>query len=1069
MERKLIMALVLMVLSLGTALAQTPVTGTVVSQDDGEPVIGATVRVVGSSNIGTVTDADGKFSLTLPSGKKELKVSYVGMEDKTVTVKAKTIRIALTSNQEALDEVIVVAYGTAKKSAFTGSAGEIKSEDISAHVTSTGTSALVGKVAGIQATSSSGEPGSAPTIRIRGIGSLNASSQPLYIVDGTPYEADIANINPNDIESISVLKDASASAIYGARGANGVVIITTKKAKKGQDAKITLDAKWGSNSRLIPQYDVISDAGEYYETFYRAMFNSQYYNGSTAAEAYAYADANLFNANNGGLDMNVYTVPDGEKLIGTNFKLNPNATLGRVDGDSYYIPDDWYDETFHSSFRQEYNVSVSGASDRLTYYASAGYLNDGGMVDNSTYQRYTSRANVEYQAKKWLKFVTNLGFTHVDSESPSYDVDTWGSSGNVFYICNMIAPIYPLYQRNADGTIKTENGRTLYTTNNGSFVGNAVRDNAYNRDQTYRDLFTGQWSAIITPIEGLNLTASLSAQSMNSRNNSLGSAFGSASSSDGYASITSNRYLTVNQQYLATYAKSFGEHNISLLAGYEQYKYKRQYQYGYNTNLFDPYIGELGNAFGTSSKSLTSYTDNYMTEGFLGRAQYDYASKYFASVSIRRDASSVFAPGHRWGTFGSIGFAWQMNKEKFLEDVKWIDLLKLKVSYGEQGNDNLSGITYAWQAYADVYTPSYDESTGQYAITMAQKGNEELTWETSKAWNFGVDFELFNRRLTGTIEYYLRNTSDLLYFKEVPLSSGLSVSSYPTNIGSVRNQGIEVSLEGAIIRTKDIDWTLNLNFTHNKNKITSLDVADSEEGLKYSNRIIKVGGTVYNAYMVKYAGTDKTNGKALYYMDVTDDDGNVTGQTTTDDITEATQYDCGTTLPDFVGGFGTSFSAYGFDLSAQFSFQLGGKIYDGTYQALMHNGLQAGQAMHKDLLNAWSPENPTSDIPRLSLASTDDAGFSSQTAQDRFLTSSNYLALNNLTLGYTLPKSITRPLELEGVRIYVSGENLFLLTKRKGLDPRFNYGIGGMTSGSGLASGGYAAMRTITAGITLNF
>ena len=318
--------------------------------------------------------------------------------------------------------------------------------------------------------------------------------------------------------------------------------------------------------------------------------------------------------------------------------------------------------------------------------------------------------------------------------------------------------------------------------------------------------------------------------------------------------------------------------------------------------------------------------------------------------------------------------------------------------------------------------------------------------------------------MNGSFEYYVRNTSDLLFFKNLPFSSGISVSSYTDNIGSMRNQGYEFSLEGVLVKNRNIEWSLNANISHNKNEITKLD-----QELKYSNQIIKKGGSVYEAYMIKYAGVDHEAGSALYYMDETDKDGNVTGMTTTTDITKATKYDCGTTLPKFNGGFGTNVAAYGFDLSAQFSFQLGGKIYDGTYQALMHNGLQAGQALHRDALNAWSETNKNSNIPRLSTASTDDAGFSSQTPYDRFLTSSNYLSLNNLTLGYTLPKDWVRALTLSNIRVYVSGENLFLLTKRKGLDPRFNWGIGGMTSGSGKASGGYASMRTVTAGISVNF
>lgn len=1077
-------------LYVGTAMAQTQVSGKVTSSEDGQPVVGATVKVVGT-NQGAITDINGNFSINAPANAK-LEVSYIGMISKTLKASQK-MNVVLDSDSQALDEVMVIAYGKTKKSAFTGSAVEVKSSDITTHVASSATTALVGKVAGIQATSSSGEPGSSPTIRIRGIGSVSASSQPLYIVDGAPYEAGISTLNPNDIESISVQKDASASAIYGARGANGVVIITTKKARDGQDAKVTFDAKFGSNSRFIPNYDVIDDAATYYETHFKAMYNSQYYHGASASDAYEFANANLLNQNNGGLGYQVYTVPTGENLIGRNFKLNPNATLGYSDGEYYYTPDDWYDEVFHSSFRQEYNANVTGTSGKMNYFASAGYLQDGGIVNNSELNRYTARTNVDYQAKKWLKISTGLSFTHTDSQSPQYSALTYGSSGNLFYITNNMAPIYPLYVRNADGSIKTEGGRVIYDRNQTNqtrptLVGNAVGDNEYNSTHTYRDVFQGLWDVQITPIDGLTLDANLNAFSSNQRYNSLYSQFASGSSVDGAAELYHTRTFTVNQRYTANYDKTFADvHHLNVLAGYEQYKYKYQYLYGYNDHLYSPFIGELNNALGTSQKSNSSFTSNYMTEGFFGRVMYDYADKYFVNASLRRDASSAFAPDHRWGTFGSFGVAWQMNKEAFLKDVKWIDLLKLKVSYGVVGNDQLGSAADAstvgeyYYYWADRYSTSYNEATGEYSITMNQKGNSELTWETHKDWNFGVDFALFKNRLSGTIEYYNQKTVDLLWSKDLPLSSGVAVDSYYTNVGAMVNRGLEVSLEGTIIKTKDIEWNVNLNATFNHNEITELDEAVPASGLKYSSRVLKVGGSVYETYLKQYAGVDHETGEAMWYKDVyyaadgstvsseTADGYSYTTKETTKDITEATSYDCGTTLPDVFGGFGTNLNAYGFDLSAQFSYQLGGKIYDGSYQALMHNGQSAGQAMHKDLLNAWSETNKGSNIPRLSTASADDPGVSSQTPQDRFLTSSNYLCLNNLTLGYTFPKRLIRSLQLSNLRIYVSGENLFILSARKGLDPRYNYGIGSMTSGSGLTTGSYTSLRSITGGITLTF
>jgi TonB-dependent outer membrane receptor, SusC/RagA subfamily, signature region len=451
--------------------------------------------------------------------------------------------MALEPEIENLEDVLIVAYGTATKSSFTGSAAMVSSEKIASHIATNVTSALAGTTPGVQIISSSGDPASnGVSIRVRGIGSMSASSAPLVVVDGMPYQGSISDINSNDVESMSVLKDAAASAIYGARGANGVILVTTKRATGGNLPNVKFDAKWGVNSRLIPQYDVITDPAEYYETYYRMMYNSQYYAGKSVADSYAYANKYLFDGNNGGLGYNVYTVPEGENLIGTNFKINPKATLGYSDGEYYYTPDNWYNEVFHSSFRQEYNLSVSGVKDQLSYYASAGILDDGGIVDNSNYRRYTGRINADYQAKPWLKFTTNISYSYSDSQTPSYSAGTFGSSGNIFYICNNIAPIYPLYVRNADGTIKTENGRIVYDANQTNFkrpnfVGNAVRDNEYNTRQNYADVITGKWGVVLTPFKGFSLTANLGLMTT-----TLASIFPYATSSSWLRSFSSNGY-----------------------------------------------------------------------------------------------------------------------------------------------------------------------------------------------------------------------------------------------------------------------------------------------------------------------------------------------------------------------------------------------------------------------------------------------------------------------------------------------------------------------------------------------
>jgi len=1075
MEKRLTLFFVSLFLFVGSALAQTKVSGTVLSQEDGQPIIGAAVQVTGTST-GMLTDVNGRFSLTLPEGSKTLTISYLGYESKTVNAK-NGMRVFLKADVAALDEVIVVAYGTQKKSAFTGSAAQVDAKAIEAHVSSNVANSLAGAAPGVQIINTSGDPtNSSPTIRIRGIGSMSAGNNPLIVLDGMPFDGALNSINPNDVESMTVLKDASASAIYGARGANGVVLITTKKGRN-QDAEIKFDAKWGSNSRLIPQYDVITDPGQYYETHFAQLYNSQIYNGKTAEEAYAFANKNIYDQNNGGLGYQIFTVPEGENLIGTNLRLNPNAKLGYSDGEYYYTPDDWYDEAFHNSFRQEYNVSFSGVTDKLNYYASAGYLKDGGIVSNSDLQRYTARLNVDYQVKKWLKIGTNMNYSHRDANQPSYS-SNWGSSGNIFYICNSIAPIYPLYVRDAQGNIMTEAGRTVYDSNNtnfkrANFVGNAIRDNEVNRYKTYYDNFDGKFSAVITPIEGLTLSANLAVSARNARENDLYSTFGSYAAQDGLAYVQQTRFFNVTNQYLANYRTDFANntHHLDVLAGYEQYKLKYQLLSAQNDHLFNPFIGEIGNAAGTDNKQIDSFTHEYMTEGFLGRVQYDYLEKYFISASYRRDASSRFAPGHRWGNFYSVGLAWEMSKEKFMQNVKWIDMLKVKASYGEQGNDAIgttagsasTSSTSGWYTpYADQYAATYADG---YSLVLKYKGNEELTWEKSKAYNIGVDFSMFKGRLTGTIEYFNRKTSDLLYYKPVPLSAGNPTGEYPTNVGKITNKGVEFNVTGTIFKTRDLTWDLNLNLTHFKNTVDELDESVRENGIKYSTSIITEGGSLYDAYMYKYAGVDQNTGQALYYYNIKDENGKETGEIgTTANFSQADKYNCGSVLPKLYGGFGTTLYAYGFDLSAQFQFQLGGKIYDGAYQALMHTQAAAGQAWHKDALKAWTPENRNTDVPRM-----DGDTQVGQSAVDRFQISSNYLSLNNLTLGYTFPKNLISPLTLSALRIYVAGENLFVWSKRKGLDPRYSLGIGGYTSGSGLNTNSYSAMRTITAGLTVTF
>lgn len=1055
---------VLMILSAGIVNAQTKtVIGKVTDGSTGAPIPFASIQLEGTFTGGS-TDGDGDYYIEIPEN-GVLVFSSIGYKTVKVDTKGKTeVNVVLNPDAEQLDETIVVAYGTAKKSSFTGSAASIGEDKLAERVVSNVSNALAGQVAGVQAVSSNGAPGSSSTILVRGIGSMSASQTPLYVVDGVPFGGSINSINPSDIESMTVLKDAAANAIYGARGANGVILITTKRGKTS-DAKVTIDAKWGANKRMIPNYDVISDPGQYYELHYKALYNSRYYNGYSPAQSHTYAANNLIDVANGGLGYQVYRVPAGERLIGTNFKLNPNARLGYSDGQNYFTPDDWYNEIFgRGNLRQEYNATVSGSTDKMTYYTSFGYLDDTGLIKNSSFTRYTGTAKVDYQAKKWLKIGTNVRYTQ--STSHQNGSTAWGSSANMFYLTNMIAPIYPMYVRDASGNImyETATGTKIYddgstaTRFKRAFMGNARPGAGIDNDR-YTDIkstFSGQAYVNITPVKGLTVSANVAVLQANDRENVLYSRYGSSNATqDGQVQVEASRYQTINQQYLATYSNTFGKHSIDLLAGFEQYSVVSQNVGGSDTHLYNPFIAELNNAGQTSDRSTYSSTARYMTHGFLSRVQYNYHEKYFLSASYRRDASSRFHKDHRWGDFGSIGGAWLISKEGFMDGSEaWLDFLKFKASWGVQGNDAI-GNDYA---YTDQYSISYSEATGEFSKTLSYKGNKDITWETSYSFNTGLDFEFFRGRLSGMVEYFLRDTKDLLYNQPVPLSSGISTGYIPMNVGKIRNSGIEFELAGVLVNTANVQWRLNLNLTHYKNTI--LDLADDvkEHGIKGSSSIYRIGGSLYQSYLRQYAGVDRETGLAMYYVDPDNGDYSVTT-----DYEKAQRGDCGSTLAKVYGGIGTSLDFYGFDFSIQMSYQLGGRMYDGTYQALMHTGVSstAGSNWHTDILKAWTPENRSSDIPRLS--ASDD---SYQKDSDRFLVSSNYLSINNVTLGYTFPSKWMDKARIAGLRIYVAGDNLALVSARKGLDPRARLGSGSSTTSGNY---GYSAMRNISGGITINF
>ena len=1065
MEKRLMTFIACLFLSLGMALAQTQVSGTVTSSEDGSPVIGASIKVLGT-NTGTVTDMDGNFSLNVPANAK-LAVSYIGMVGKTVKA-GRNMKIVLDPDDKSLDEVMVVAYGTAKKSAFTGSAAVVGSEELSKKITTNVADALVGSVSGLQMRGSSGQPGASQgSINIRGIASMYASTDPLVIVDGAPYSASLSNIPTEDIESVTVLKDAASAALYGARGAAGVIIVTTKKGAN-KEGKINVDMKWGSNSRAVPEYDVITDPGQYYEAVYAQYYNRDFYgDGLSAQAANKKANSEMLNK----LAYNVYSYPDGEQLIGMDGKLNPNATLGRMvtgaGGKSYYLlPDDWSDAVYRHSLRQEYNVNASGGTDRSTYYASLGYLNDEGIINNSSYERITARLKADYQVKKWLKVGANVGFVH---SIQNYNANLSTSLG----FTSSMAPIYPLYLRQIDenGNIyipKDEHGLPLYDLGsstlgiNRPYVNNynPIASNYYDKSQNKGNQLNGTFTADIqlTSFLKANLTSTITWGQSDEM--SYGNPFyGAKANVNGSLTKAKTESWRQNHVQTLTYYDNFGKHGLTVMLGHEYYKITTNYLAALAEGGFSPSILQIS-AF-AKKKDASGYESGYNVEGYFGNAQYNYDNKYFGSFSYRRDASSRFAKDHRWGSFWSVGAAWLINKEAWFK-APWVDELKLKASIGQQGNDNIK----SW-AYTDLYSLSQVSDT-EMSASFARLGNPKITWETTTNFNIGTEFSFFKGRLSGSFDFYTKKTSDLLFWLRVPESQG--TRGYYSNVGDLRNTGVELTLTGHIIRTKDLDWSVTTNLSHNKTKILKLDSTSKNQyggfsqtsDMSYTMYWYKEGGPLYNGFMHKYAGVNE-KGEALYWVDEDVSESEITGRPgkklsyTTTKAAEASNYETGSLLPKVFGGLSTTITYKGFDATLSFDYQIGGKVYDMKYAGLMSpmtSNSSGGGAIHKDYIKSWSPNNTSSNLPRWQYGDSEGSDLS-----DRFLTNAGYFNFQSFTVGYTFPKNWIP--YFSKIRIYCSGENLGFISARKGLDPRYSY--------DGVTGTSYSPTRNISGGIQLTF
>lgn len=1031
--------------SINLVFAQTvKIAGTVISAEDGEPVIGASILVKGTTT-GTVTNVDGGFTLDVPSTVKTVVVSYVGMETQEVRI-APQMKIVLQSSSQSLDEVMVVAYGVAKKSSFTGSADLVKNEKLEARTVANVSKALEGTVAGIQTTSGGGQPGDGSKLIIRGFGSINANNDPLYVLDGVPYDGDISAINPSDIESMSVLKDASASALYGARGANGVVIITTKKGKAGA-LNINLKATWGFSSRAFPVYDRVNEA-QYMELAYEAVKNSyQYGLGNSEAEAAQKALANYM-GRLGGEKYNPFNMASTALIDPSTGKMVPGAQL------KYH--DDWFDEaTRDNPLRQEYQFSVNGGNDKTTYMFSLGYLDEKGLAINTGFSRYSGRINVDSQLKSWMKAGLSSQFSATNQEY----MQTEGTGYyNIWYSSTMIAPIYPVYKRDASGNYLNgeksyDYGESRPAMNTMNWIAALVDDQRQRKSdnlsaRTYLE-FGDKKNESLGFFKDLKLTLNLGVDYRNM--NGLiyqNPNEGNSAPVKGTSERETNRMLSFTFNQLLNYSRSFDKHNLDVLVGHEFYSFENLVTKSGRQNFPFTGVPELGN--GATITEGTSYKDLYKIESVFSRITYDFDSRYYLSGSFRTDGSSRFYDESRWGKFWSIGGAWRISQEAFMENThSWLNNLTIKASYGMQGNDNILNADkdpdyYAWQGLYNMGYPNANIS-GAFLSSLE---NTKLKWEKNKNLNAGFEAVMFDNRLNISAEFYVKNTSDLLLMRPMPTSTGFN--GYFDNVGSMRNTGIDLTIGGDIIRNDKFTWNSSLLLSTYKNKVTKL--SDTGNDQIVTNSIIqKVGEPINSFYLPKTAGIDPETGLVKYW--IPGDNGEMT---TTTDYSKATangRQVCGSRIPDLSGSFSNTLRYRGFDLSVLMTFSLGGKIFDTTYGSLM-DMRNLGYTWSVDMLDRWQKPGDITDVPRL------EAGRNTQN-DDRFLLNASYFSLKNINLGYSLPKQWVKAAKIENVRLFATGDNLFLVSSKKGLDPQYNF--------TGTQDYVYAPIRTISFGVDIKF
>lgn len=1059
MKKTLLLFALCLSTGMQSVMAQTRTVKGTVLDESGQPLPGASVKVTGTST-GAVTSFDGTFEVTVPDGASgNLEISALGYSKKTIAATDGVMAVNLDVSTSTMGEVMIVGYQATTKEKYVGSADKIDAKRLEKFPVTDITKAIEGAAPGIQVTNGGGQPGGGAAIRVRGVGSVSADASPLYVVDGTPYVGDVTSINPLDIASITVLKDATATSLYGSRGANGVIVITTKTGKRGSKASIRVDAKVGIINRAVQNYKVIKDEKAYYEFVWDAYRNQLITAGYSVAEAGEIA-AGLKPAEEPGvvdrLGYNSYNVPNNQ-LLDANGKLNPNATL------RYH--DDWDKEMQRNGFRQDYSLAASGGSEKSDYYISLGYLKENGFMKYSDYDRFSSRINVNTQASTWLRAGLNLSAS-LSTQNYLGGAGTTAAGANPFFASRSIAPIFPVYYRDSSnntvidpltGEKKYDWGSTALdpTSSMGQRIyfpsSNVLGQTAFDQNRTKIINIIAAPYLEATFLKDFTFRTQLNANYYGTyETNYQNPIHGSALAVGGRTAKSNFNSLTYTWNQMLRWSHDFNLHHLDVSALHETY-YMNAYQlFAQRTGLPAPGITDLSGAAVASQSA--SQTDNERMESYLAFANYDYSSKYFLTASIRRDGSSRFHPDVRWGNFWAVGGGWMISGENFMKDASWIDMLKIKLSYGTQGNQgilNTSG-TQNYYPYQSLY--DLDFANGQYAgAIVSTLANPTLTWEKSRQANAGLEFGIFKNRVSGEINVFEKTNADLLFNRPFAVSTGIATRA--ENTLTMKNRGIELTINADIVKTRNFTWNISTNLTHYNNKITKM--ADGIDSLIVNNFYMrKAGHSIYEFYLVESAGlNDKGNEEYYYY--------NSEGQRAdTTDYTYALSNGGrdfrGSSLPKLMGALTNNFSYKGFDLTFMVTFGVGGKYLDQIYQGMMETGLTGlGSNWHEDMLtNRWTEDNKTGTLPKAEFNNLTNSQMST-----RFLTSGDYLSIRNINIGYTFPTTLFKGSGIESLRVFASADNVWLFSKRQGMDPQATF--------TGNPGYNYSAARTIMFGVTL--